>query len=229
MGLSNENYITFQLLISVSLTFIAYNRFFKENRALLFLGLFFMINSSSFYLIHGNVIRQGLASSLILLSVCPRTKSSTIYYKILAFFSHKGSLFSFLSEWLIFNRKKRLIILLAALILGYFSVFIHILNLLPLPGFILTKISFYSTFERASSNSIIKLLLLVCFNLIFIFYRNRTVKYEKVFNVFFIFSIAAMLLFKFDVCFRDLYCTQIFLFLFYLLESYRILRKRMIN
>lgn len=204
LGLGKEDYITFQLTLSITLTFLAYFLFFKDSRALVFLALFFMLNSSSFYLIQGNVIRQGLSSSLLLLGICANTGFQTNLFKTMAFFSHKGSLFSFLSGFLDYKNKTRMLILSLALFIGYFSVFVHIINLFPLPEFIVTKLEFYSSFERASSNSLIKLALLVCFNILFLFFRNTNVGYEKAYSFFFVFSVAALLLFRFDGMFSRL-------------------------
>lgn len=204
LGLGKEDYITFQLIISISLTFLAYFLFFKDSRSLVFLALFFMLNSSSFYLIQGNVIRQGLSSSLLLLGICAHSGTRTNLFKVMAFFSHKGSLFSFLSGFFNYRNKIRILILLLALLVGYFSIFVHIINLFPLPEFIRTKLEFYSSFERASSNSLIKLALLICFNVLFLIFRNTNRAYEKVYSFFFVFSIAAFLLFRFDGMFSRL-------------------------
>lgn len=204
MGFDRENYITFQLIISITLTFIAYFTFFKENRAWAFLGLFFMLNSSSFYLIHGNVIRQGLASSLLLIGLCTTVWEYSLLSKIAAFLSHKGSVFSFFTRFVNVGNKTRISLLIGALIIGYFSLFIYVLNILPLPAFVETKISFYSTFERASSNSLIKLILLLGFNCIFLLLRSKEAKFEKVYDLFFVFSIAALLFFRFDGMFSRL-------------------------
>jgi hypothetical protein len=204
LGLGKEDYITFQLSLSITLTFLAYFLFFKDSRALVFLALFFMLNSSSFYLIQGNVIRQGLSSSLLLLGICANTGAKTNLFKAMAFFSHKGSLFSFLSVFLNYRNKTRILIVSLALLIGYFSIFVHIINLFPLPEFIATKLEFYSSFERASSNSLIKLALLICFNILFLFFRNTNVAYEKAYSFFFVFSVAALLLFRFDGMFSRL-------------------------
>ncbi|PIB23380.1 EpsG family protein [Maribacter sp. 4G9] len=204
MGLAQEDYITFQLILSIGLTFLAYFYFFKESRALMFLALFYMLNSSSFYLIQGNVIRQGLSSSLLLLSLCVLPGIQTNLLKFMAFFSHKGSVFSFLTGFLKLKNRVRAIILVLGLLAGYFSLFVLLLKLLPLPQFVITKLEFYSTFERASSNSIIKLGLLLLFNLLFLLFRNRDKNYEKAYSLFFSFSLAALLFFRFDGMFSRL-------------------------
>lgn len=204
MGFSKEDYITFQLVLSIGLTFLAYFYFFKDTRAMMFLALFFMLNSSSFYLIQGNVIRQGLSSSLLLLSLCVLPGIRTNLFKIMAFFSHKGSVFSFLTGFLNFKTNIRAVVLIIGVLAGYFSIFVHLLKLFPLPQFVITKLEFYSTFERASSNSIIKLGLLILFNILFLFLRNRKGNYEKAYALFFSFSLAALLLFRFDGMFSRL-------------------------
>lgn len=204
MGFDQENYITLQLIISISLTFAAYFIFFREKKAWLFLALFFMVNSSSFYLIHGNVIRQGLASSLLLLGLCTIVWEYSLLSKIAAFLSHKGSVFSFLTRFVKVGDRARIGLLIGASLIGYFSLFVYVLNLLPLPAFVETKLGFYSTFERSSSNSLIKLVLLLGFNLLFLFLRNRQSNFERVYDLFFVFSIAALLLFRFDGMFSRL-------------------------
>lgn len=211
-GLDKEEYITFQLVVSIATSFLAYYYFFKPSKSIVFLALFFMLNSSSFYLIQGNVIRQGLASSLLLLSISANNVSTTRIYKILAFFSHKGSMFIFLSKYLNFKNVYRIGVIIFAFLIGYFALFVHFLNLFPLPEFIKIKLEFYSSFQRASSNSIIKLCLLVFFNMLFLFFRNRRVNYEKAYSFFFTFSIMAFLLFRFDGIFsRLILYTDIFL------------------
>ncbi|MFC5047732.1 EpsG family protein [Aquimarina hainanensis] len=212
IGFDNENYITFQLIISISLTFLAYFYFFKEYKSLMFLGLFFMVNSSSFYLIHGNVIRQGLASSLLLMSLSSNTNTRINLFKISAFFSHKGSLFSFFTRFFDTTNKTKLLIMVLAFLIGYFSVFIHLLNIFPLPVFIKQKIDFYSNFQRASTNSQIKLSILLIFNFLFLYLRSKENKYEHAYRFFFAFSIASFLLFRFDGMFsRLILYTDIFI------------------
>ncbi|WP_350286818.1 EpsG family protein [uncultured Croceitalea sp.] len=211
-GFDKETYISFQLVISIFLTFFAYHLFFKQNKSRVFLAFFFMLNSSSFYLIQGNVIRQGLASSLLLLSLSTDTVHLKRVYKILAFFSHKGSVFVFLSRYFSFNKDYRLATIVLAFLIGYFSLFVHILFLFPIPEFVQTKLDFYSSFQRASSNSIIKLGLLLLFNLLFLIAHNRKGYYKTVYSFFFSFSIAALLLFRFDGIFsRLILYTDIFL------------------
>jgi hypothetical protein len=204
LGLDKEDYISFQLVISIGLMFLAYYLFFRDTRALLFLALFFMLNSSSFYLTQGNVIRQGFASSLLLLGICAKTPLFTNLFKLMAFFSHKGAVIAFLSPFTKFANKYRIILLALALFLGYFAIFVKVLNLLPLPAFVATKLEFYASFERASSNSLMKLILLLIFNLVFLKFRAKEEFYEKAYSVFFAFSIAALLLFRFDGMFSRL-------------------------
>ena len=204
LGFDQENYITLQLIISIAITFLAYFVFFKEHRNWLFLALFFMVNSSSFYLIHGNVIRQGLASSLLLLGLCTTVWHYSLLAKIGAFLSHKGSVFSFLTRFVKVGIRGRILLLMVAFFVGYYSLFVHVLNLLPLPAFIETKLSFYNTFERSSSNSLIKLVLLLGFNFLFLFFRNGEAKFMRTYDLFFTFSIAALLLFRFDGMFSRL-------------------------
>ncbi|MBC30323.1 MAG: hypothetical protein CMH48_05715 [Muricauda sp.] len=203
-GLSAENYITFQLLLSIGLTFIAYFLVFKKSNKWIFLGLFFTLNSSSFYLIHGNVIRQGLASSLLLLSLGVRLPKTEFWLKVMGFFTHKGVILSFLPALLKKMRPYRLIILCVALFIGYFSMAIYFLNLFALPGFVQQKIAFYSIFQRASSNSLLKLLLLVLFNLLFLMKMGKHEVFKKTHDLFFIYSVVALLLFRFDGLFSRL-------------------------
>jgi len=212
IGLNPEGYITLETSFSIFLTFIAYSRFFKNDKSFVFLALFFMINSSSFYLIQGNVLRQGLASSFLLLSLSCKNNFKINQLKIFSFFIHKGSFFSFFTGFFKISDRKKIILLIAASIIGYFSLFIYLLDLFPLPEFIDLKIKFYSNFERASSNSIIKLVLLILFNILFVLYRSREEKFEFVYRFFYAFSIAALLLFRFDGIFsRLILYTDIFI------------------
>lgn len=103
-----------------------------------------------------------------------------------------------------FKGIQRLMVLVLAFVLGYFNVFVQLLNLLPLPEFVATKLEFYASFERASSNSFIKLVLLVLFNLFFLKFRHRQGAYAKAYSFFFVFSLAALLLYPFDGMFSRL-------------------------
>ncbi|GMN10064.1 hypothetical protein MTsPCn9_15210 [Croceitalea sp. MTPC9] len=200
-----EQYISFQTIISIFLLFLGYLRFFKGSRSLAILGLFFVINSSSFYLTQGNVLRQGMASSLFILSISAVSNKKFFLYKVANLFIHKGSLFSFLSFLTPKNWRTRLFLTGLSLIIGYFSLQFFLLSLLPLPEFFKNKLEFYSSFERASNNSIVKLVILLIFNLIFLRYsNNEKISYLRAYQLFFIFSISAILFFRLDGVFSRL-------------------------
>ncbi len=210
-GLSAEQYITFQLLFSLFIVFLAYDRFFRDHKSLVFLALYFTINSSSFYLIHGNVIRQGFASALLLLAITPMAGVKEFILKVLAFLSHKGSVLSVLSKWV--PQKKNILIplLSGAAIFGFFSIGIFMIYYLPLPGFVLTKLSFYSEFERTSANSLLKFTLLLLFNALFLFGGFKP-QFLKTYAVFLIFTIGALVFYRFDGIFsRLILYTDVFL------------------
>jgi hypothetical protein len=213
LGLGPTGYISFQLIIGLTLVFLGYHLYYRNRGGLVFLGLFFMVNSSSTYLIHGNVIRQGFASAMLILSLSRISDKGIIWSYLAAFFSHKGSMFAFFERFIKIKKVYvKLLVLICALLIGYFDVFIHILRLLPLPGFIEDKLAFYTSFERASTNSVIKLMLLLVFNLIFLFLRFKDGTTRRTYNLFFMFSIAAFLLYPFDGMFSRLVLyTDIFL------------------
>lgn len=213
-NLDPEEYISFQTAISVIVLFIAYNRFYSDSKSLVFLALFFVINSSSFYFTNGNVLRQGFASSLLLLALTTKTTRNYFSYKVITFFTHRGSMFSFLSPLVPSKKKWKLLILISALIIGYFGLHFQLLMNLPMPEFLKRKIGFYSVFERASTNSLIKLVLLLFFNFLFIkfFKVDAKLKYKRAYNLYFIFSVAALLLYKLDGAFsRTILFSDIFL------------------
>ncbi|NKI31194.1 EpsG family protein [Croceivirga thetidis] len=203
-GLSGEGYITAQLLLSVGLTFIAINIIFKSSKKWIYLTLFLTINSSSFYLIHGNVIRQGLASSLLLLVIASTVTSRQNLYKVLGFFTHKGVALSFLTRPFKLLDTIRPVVFIVAALVGYFALIIIILNFLILPEFVQKKVEFYTEFKRASSNSILKLLILIIFNFLFFSKLNKSEVFRKTHGLFFIYSVFAVLLFRFDGMFSRL-------------------------
>ena len=135
-GLSGENYITAQLLLSVGLTFYALNGIFGREKKWLYLAIFFTINSSSFYLIHGNVIRQGLASSLLLMVVATIKENRRNWLKIFGFFTHKGVALAFLTKPFKIFDSFRPILFLVATLMGYLALIIILLNFLILPEFL---------------------------------------------------------------------------------------------
>lgn len=211
-GLSAEQYITFQLLLSLFIVFLAYDRFFQYHKSWVFLALFFTINSSSFYLIHGNVIRQGFASALLLLTLTPMAGVKEFMLKTLAFLSHKGSLLSFLAPFS--PQKKNILIpvLVGAAVFGFFSIGIFMIYFLPLPGFVVSKLNFYSEFERSSANSLLKFALLLLFNALILLFGIHKPRFLKVYAIFIVFSVGAFLLYRFDGMFsRLILYTDVFL------------------
>ena len=203
IGLGPIGYISFQTALSILLLFMAYYRVFKDSKSLVFLGLFFVINSSSFYLTNGNVLRQGFASSILLIALTSKTSKKYFFTKIFAFFTHRGSMVSFFSGMSPSKKKIRFLILILAFITGYFGLHFQVLLELPLPEFLNRKIIFYSNFERASANSMVKLFLLLFFNVLFIKYYNKNSesKFKRANDLYFIFSIACLLLFRLDTAF----------------------------
>jgi len=204
LNLKPTEYIAAQTFVSVGMLFIAYTRFYIRDRSLIFLALFLVTCTSSFYHMNGNVLRQGLASSILIFSLTDyKGKFNDFFYKILVFFTHRGSLFSFLTYVLPKRKKYRLILLLISLILGYFSM--AVLLKLPLPEFYRDKIEWYETFQRASNNSFLKLVLLVIFNTIFFVFGNyKELKYQRAYQFFFAFSVASLLFYNLDGVFSRL-------------------------
>lgn len=203
-GLSGEGYITAQLLMSVGITFVALNKIFNSSKKWIYLAIFFTINSSSFYLIHGNVIRQGLASSLLLLVIATTLNSRKNWLKILGVFTHKGVVLSYLTKPFKFFDSFRPLLFVVAALAGYLALIIIVLNFLILPEFVQKKVEFYTEFKRASSNSILKLLILICFNFLFFLKLNDSPIIRSAHSLFFVYSVFAVLLFRFDGMFSRL-------------------------
>ena len=199
LSLKPVEYITVLTFVSVGLLFIAYTRFYIKDRSSLFLALFLVTCTSSFYHTSGNVLRQGLASSILILFLTSnRSIVKEAGYNFLLFYIHKGSVFGFIKYLLPRRKKYRLILFIISVLFGYFS--LSIILKLPMPKFYHDKLLWYSTsFQRASNNSLLKLILLIIFNVIFfIFGKYKELKYRRAYQLFFAFSVSAALMYKID-------------------------------
>lgn len=191
-------YITFQTFLNIALLFYSIYRIFNNDFQLIFLTFFLIVCTSSFYFLNGNVLRQGLAVPIIILSTTFVPFKSRTLLRSSTFFIHKGALFSIFDNLDFGSKKMYYLIFLLSAIIGVSKIHLFLLQMLPLPNFISQKLEFYSTFERASSNSMIKLVLLFLFNFVFIYFHFNAKIARRLFTIFFVFSNIALIFITFD-------------------------------
>ena len=204
IGFSPQAFII--IVYSISFFFLSksISNIFKKNRYY-FLCFLLFLSSSSFFLLYSNVIRQGLAASILLFLLSSPSKN--FFLRLIMPFIHKGSLvFFFRKITNNFNKKTRLIVLVFSLFLSVFTIdailFINSFINLPMVDF------YINSFERqSSSNSTLKFTILLLTNLLFIlFYNNfNNNKLEKnIYNTYFIFSVIALVFYQIDGLFSRL-------------------------
>lgn len=193
IGFSSIFFIKFILGLSLFFLFKAIFKLF-EDKSDVFLCLLLFYTSSAIYLLFGNVIRQGLAASILLYILAFIDKKNYIV-KIVLPFIHKAVIPYYFSK-LLPNKKVYIISFFAvSVVFSYYM--ITILSLvLNLTG--LGSLDFYlNSFERASAdNSFLKLGILI-FNFVYFtvfFERKRmkeiTISVYKTFVVFALFTIS---------------------------------------
>lgn len=186
-GFSAERFFIIQTISYFLLTFFGLRLIFTSNKMLL-MSLCFFVLTSSFILLYTNVIRQGLALSLIILSIGLLVRGFRIFgyfALLLAIFSHFSAL---VVVFVIFlarnvNVKER-----------FYFVFISILPFLPfISNFILSglgghiqKIESFSTKEYSNTLMYLKLFILYISLLVFYFFGfyRKIFKDERYFFVF---------------------------------------------
>ncbi len=218
-GVMAKDYISIQTAFSLGILFYGVYNFF-EKKSYAILTIFLMVCSSSFYLTQGNVLRQGFVSSIFIYGLSSNINFK--YYKLISFFIHKGSMFSYLSFLNSKNVRIRMLLIIISVFLGVFMIDI-LLNYTPLPIFIEDKLRHYTTFERSSKNSLIKLILLIIFNIIFFAIKINSKKYFNLYSLFFTFSISSFFMYSFDGIFSRLILYTDILIPFFLVLIYNII------
>lgn len=216
IGFSSIFFIKFILGLSLFFLLKAVYKLF-EDKSDVFLCLLLFYTSSAIYLLFGNVIRQGLAAS-ILLYILAFVDKKNYTIKIVLPFIHKAVIPFYFSKF-IPNKKVYIISFFAvSVVLSYYI--ITILGLvLSLTGFgsldfYLNSLDFYlNSFERASAdNSFLKLGILI-FNFVYftVFFERKRMKEItiSVYKTFIIFALFTISFYQIDGVFSRLnfFCT----------------------
>jgi hypothetical protein len=186
---SESLYIFLLDFIAINLLFFAYYRILNTlniNKNTFIVLIFFVFSTSSFIFLYGNVIRQGLSVSLVLLAISyfiDKKVTVGIFYFILAILTHKSSLI-FLPIFIIvfYYDIKWLTIFF---ILGL-SFSLSKLELISMIGdfnilFVSDKILVYQGAEQANID--IKLYVLF-FNFIYLLFAiNKSYVFDKLFKI----------------------------------------------
>lgn len=189
--------VYFGLLSYVSIWLLVFSYSTRVKSSGIFFISFCAISSSYFYLLMGNVLRQGLVLSIVILVLFQRR----LIPLLLGLGIHKSVLILFP---LFRNYRPSLLLPLYSLILGYVGV--SFLELIPIYG---AKMSFYlSDFIRSSDNGKLKLIMLLLY-MFFIYWKF--VEYDLVHRRIFLLGCVVLLFWKIDPVFsRLIYYVDIF-------------------
>ncbi|WP_296635742.1 EpsG family protein [Polaribacter sp.] len=208
IGFSSLFFVNFILLLSVMILFKGlYNLFIDKSNYYLCLLLFF--SSSSFYFLYGNVIRQGLAASILIFLISSNRKNKLLKFSMP--FIHKASMPYFLTSFIPLKKFFLLIFLIISVITSFYSLQIFT-QLLYLSN--LSSLDFYlNSFTRNSSNNSSLKLIILFLNLVyFILFFKKVEMNNKQLNLFksyFIFSCLTICVYQIDGVFSRLnyFCT----------------------
>ncbi|MFL2565850.1 MAG: hypothetical protein ACJ0QP_00305 [Schleiferiaceae bacterium] len=196
LNISASYYFDILLFISIFLLLISYSK--QVPIKYLAIICLCILSSSFFYLLLGNVLRQGLLL-FIVVSVIFSNKLAPLFAGL---WIHKTAIF------LVAARLKFSYVVLVPIISILFGYFLPpILESLPVFG---TKFSFYlSVFSRASQNGVLKMILLICYILFILFtgwYK------EPIHKRIFILASAILVFWKIDPVFsRLIYFVDVFI------------------
>jgi hypothetical protein len=210
LGFTSIFFIKFILGISVLILFRGLFLFFKDTSDY-FLCLLLIMSSSSFYFLYGNVIRQGLATSILIFLISSNAKERLL--NIFMPFIHKASIPYFLRSLVILKKKILIIYLIISFIVCFYviNIFTQLLFLTNL-----SSLDFYlNVFTRESSdNSQLKLIILSLNTLYFTLFLNKNRMDKKQLNLFksyFVFSCLTICIYQIDGIFSRLNYFCIFL------------------
>lgn len=122
-------YLAILFFLSTAILFSAYFLFFmRYQSAYFYLGILLLLSTSTYYLFNVNALRQGLASSLVLLSLAilfnNRRHFASLLLIILATLTHKAALIALLISYLTkserLNIKNSLLVFYFAVLTGFF-------------------------------------------------------------------------------------------------------------
>lgn len=198
IGLSAEKFIITQTLFFCLLTFVGLRLIFQSNKMLL-MSLSFFVLTSTFILLFTNVIRQGLALSLILLATglfIRNYRFSAYFTLLLAIFSHFSALAILGIILLVRNvRIKNKYILLMILMLPFVPIVSHFFILdLALIGGLFEKIESFANINY--SNTLVYAKILILYFSLIIFYLMGIYNFAFEDGIyFFIFKLYLLIMF----------------------------------
>ena len=208
LGFTSIFFIKFILGVSVLILLRGLFIFFKDTSDY-FLCLLLIMSSSSFYFLYGNVIRQGLATSILFFLISSNAKERLL--NIFMPFIHKASIPYFLRSFIILKKKILIIYLIISSIVCFYAINI-LTQLLSLTN--LSSLDFYlNVFTRESSdNSQLKLIILalnIFYFTLFLSKERMNKKQLNLFKSYFVFGCLTICVYQIDGIFSRLnyFCT----------------------
>lgn len=176
---SNDDMLYMQFFYFLNSIFFFFTLFLitlKVGRVEVFIIILFVLSSSSFYFLYGNVVRQGLALSLFLLFTYLSIINSTILIKVLmllvtacAYYSHKAVFILFLAVLFLPILKKTPYIsfLLLGSLISYISSYFYkiLLSIVGVEGSLILKLDIY---QQAGGQHDVFMKFLITFCMLFL-------------------------------------------------------------
>jgi hypothetical protein len=225
---SNPNiYLFINALISFTLLFYAYYKIINGNKYYYIFPfiMFLILMTSTVIANYGNLLRQGLAISLTLMSISYMLEKKYKYgylFLLIALFSHKSVIIFFIIYFLVFHTEIKLKNYFFALFASLPFVFLNISSLIGDNFFFISeKLDSYK--ESLSKMLLYKSILLFFIAVIlYAFFKNKSYNYhfDKIFKIYLFVLIISFIFFKIEIISgRLLYYPSILLpyFIFYFL------------
>lgn len=224
-------YLFINALISFSLLFYAYYKIINGNKYyyLFPFVIFLILMTSTVIANYGNLLRQGLAISLVLMSISYMLEKKYRYgyiFLILALFSHKSVIVFFIIYFFVFHKE----IKLKYYFLGMFAtlpfIFFNVSDLITSNFFFLAEK--IDTYQGSSSRMLLYKSILLFFIALFLylFFKNKNYNYafDKIFKIYLSVLMISFIFFQIEIISgRLLYYPSILLpyFIFYFLFYFK--------
>jgi len=201
---NNHNiYFFVNSILSFSILVLGYYKLIgKKYFYFMPLILLFLVCSSTVVANYGNLLRQGLALSLFILSLSfMLEKKYFIGYFLLfiAIFTHKSTIIFILIYFMVFNINIPIRYYLYIFTISVPFIFINIFNFIPI-NFNISILQKLSTYQESTSRMLLyKSIILTLLFLLFYRFRINNLKYTFILKIYIILLVISFFLFKIEI------------------------------
>lgn len=229
---SNPNiYLFINALISFSLLFYAYYKIINGSKYYYLFPfiIFLILMTSTVVANYGNLLRQGLAISLVLMSISYMLEKKYRYgylFLILALFSHKSTIIFFIIYFFVFYKEIKLKYYFFGILATLPFIFFNLSDLIANNFFFLAEK--INTYQDSSSRMLLykSILLFLVALFLYLFFENKdyTYTFDKIFKIYLSVLMFSFVFFKIEIISgRLLYYPSILLpyFIFYFIFYFK--------